>query len=129
MLALTYRLCSLEIPQSAWQNCFDNWFKRMQKCILVDFNRVPLHSRAGLKLRSKIIGDPTFNIKLYSGMPDKSSEFKNSVGKLTALLSSQTVLLDLYDTKFSGNNCCIFKFKLSTSGFFAAKIALSARHS
>ena len=22
-----------EIPQSVWQKCFDNWFKRMQKCI------------------------------------------------------------------------------------------------
>ena len=23
----------LEMPQSEWQKCFDNWFKRMQKCI------------------------------------------------------------------------------------------------
>ena len=26
------RMHVLEIPQSEWQNCFDNWFKRMQKC-------------------------------------------------------------------------------------------------
>ena len=23
----------LEISQSEWQKCFENWFKRMQKCI------------------------------------------------------------------------------------------------
>ena len=23
----------LEIPPSEWQKCFDNWFKRMQKCL------------------------------------------------------------------------------------------------
>ena len=23
----------LQIPQSEWQKCFDNWFKPMQKCI------------------------------------------------------------------------------------------------
>jgi [histone H3]-lysine36 N-dimethyltransferase SETMAR len=23
----------LEVPQSEWQKCFDNWFKRMQKCV------------------------------------------------------------------------------------------------
>ena len=23
----------LEIPHSEWQKCFENWFKRMQKCI------------------------------------------------------------------------------------------------
>ncbi|GBP18641.1 hypothetical protein EVAR_14411_1 [Eumeta japonica] len=33
-------------------------------------------SRGGFKLRSKIIGDPTFNCKLCGGMPGKSSEFK-----------------------------------------------------
>ncbi|GBP66705.1 hypothetical protein EVAR_79061_1 [Eumeta japonica] len=32
--------------------------------------------RGGFKLRSKIIGDPTFNCKLCGGMPGKSSEFK-----------------------------------------------------
>ncbi|GBP82892.1 von Willebrand factor [Eumeta japonica] len=33
-------------------------------------------NRGGFKLRSKIIGDPTFNCKLCGGMPGKSSEFK-----------------------------------------------------
>ena len=28
-----FRMYVLEIPQSEWQKCFDNWFKRMQKCI------------------------------------------------------------------------------------------------
>lgn len=23
----------LEIPQSEWKNCYENWFKRMQKCV------------------------------------------------------------------------------------------------
>ena len=26
------RMQVLEIPQSEWPKCFDNWFKRMQKC-------------------------------------------------------------------------------------------------
>jgi len=41
------------------------------------------------------IGDPTFNCKLCDGMPGESSEFKKSVGKVTASLSSQTVSIDL----------------------------------
>ena len=28
-----FRMHVLEIPQSEWQKCYDNWFKRMQKCI------------------------------------------------------------------------------------------------
>ena len=28
-----FRMHDLEIPQSEWQKYFDNWFKRMQKCI------------------------------------------------------------------------------------------------
>ena len=28
-----FRMQVLEIPQAEWQNCFDNWIKRMQKCI------------------------------------------------------------------------------------------------
>ena len=28
-----FRMYILEIPQSEWQKCFDNWFKRVQKCI------------------------------------------------------------------------------------------------
>jgi hypothetical protein len=36
-------------------------------------NRVPLHNRGGFKLQSKITGDPTFNYKLYGGMPGKSN--------------------------------------------------------
>ena len=28
-----FRMHVLEIPQSEWQKCFDNWFKTMQKCI------------------------------------------------------------------------------------------------
>ena len=28
-----FRKHVLEIPHSEWQKCFDNWFKRMQKCI------------------------------------------------------------------------------------------------
>ena len=31
-----FRMHVLEIPQSKWQKCFDNRFKRKQKCI--DFN-------------------------------------------------------------------------------------------
>ena len=31
-----FRMHILEIPKSEWQKCFDNWFKRMQKCL--DFN-------------------------------------------------------------------------------------------
>ena len=27
-----FRMHVLEIPQSEWKKCFDNWFKRMQKC-------------------------------------------------------------------------------------------------
>ena len=32
-----FRMHVSEIPQSEWQKCFDNWFKRMQKCS-VDLN-------------------------------------------------------------------------------------------
>ena len=28
-----FRMHVLEISQSEWQKCFDNWFERMQKCI------------------------------------------------------------------------------------------------
>ena len=28
-----FRMHVLEIPQSEWQKCFDNWFKSMQNCI------------------------------------------------------------------------------------------------
>ncbi len=28
-----FRMHVLEVPHSEWQKCFDNWFKRMQKCI------------------------------------------------------------------------------------------------
>ena len=28
-----FRMHVVEIPQSEWQKWFDNWFKRMQKCI------------------------------------------------------------------------------------------------
>ena len=27
-----FRMHVLEMPQSEWQKCFRNWFKRMQKC-------------------------------------------------------------------------------------------------
>ena len=33
-----FRMHVLEIPQSEWQKCFDNWFKRMQKCTRIDLN-------------------------------------------------------------------------------------------
>jgi len=58
-------------------------------------------------------------------MPGKFSEFKISVGKFTASLASQTVSIDLYDTKFPGNNYCIFRLKSSTSTIFGAKIGHS----
>ena len=29
------RMHVLEIPQSEWQKCFDNWFERMQKCMIL----------------------------------------------------------------------------------------------
>ena len=32
-----FRMHVVEIPQSEWQKWFDNWFKRMQKCM--DLNR------------------------------------------------------------------------------------------
>ena len=28
-----FRMHVLEMPQSEWQKCFDNWLKRMQRCI------------------------------------------------------------------------------------------------
>ena len=28
-----FRMHVLEKPQSEWQKCFYNWFKRMQKCM------------------------------------------------------------------------------------------------
>ena len=28
-----FRMHVLEIPQSEWQKCFDNWFKRIQNCV------------------------------------------------------------------------------------------------
>ena len=28
-----FRMHVLKIPPSEWQKCFDNWFKRMPKCI------------------------------------------------------------------------------------------------
>ena len=28
-----FRMHVVEIPQSEWQKCFDNWFKRMQKSV------------------------------------------------------------------------------------------------
>ena len=28
-----FRMHVLEVPESGWQKCFDNWFKRMQKCL------------------------------------------------------------------------------------------------
>ena len=28
-----FKMHVLEKPQSEWQKCFDNWFKRMPKCI------------------------------------------------------------------------------------------------
>ena len=31
-----FRMHVLEIPQSEWQKCFDNWFKRMRRCIDLD---------------------------------------------------------------------------------------------
>ena len=31
-----FRIHVLEIPQSEWQKCFGNWFKRMQKCIALN---------------------------------------------------------------------------------------------
>ena len=31
-----FRMHVLETLQSEWQKCFDNWFKRMQECILTD---------------------------------------------------------------------------------------------
>ena len=43
-------------------------------------NLVPLHSLGAFKFRSKMIGEPIFNRKLCSGIPGKSSEFKNSTG-------------------------------------------------
>ena len=31
-----FKMHSLEILQSEWKKCFENWFKRMQKCIDLD---------------------------------------------------------------------------------------------
>jgi len=29
----TFKNHILEVPQSEWKKCYENWFKRMQKCI------------------------------------------------------------------------------------------------
>ena len=28
-----FRMHVSELPQSEWQKCFDNWFRRIQKCL------------------------------------------------------------------------------------------------
>ena len=30
---VAFKMHVLEVPQLEWQKCFDNWFKRMQKCL------------------------------------------------------------------------------------------------
>jgi hypothetical protein len=60
-------------------------------------NRVPLHNHGGLKLRSKITGNPTLICKSCGDLPGKSNEFKNSVGLFIVSVASQTVSIDLYD--------------------------------
>lgn len=42
--------------------------------------RVPLHNFGESKFLNKMIGDPTFNFKQWSGIPGTFNEFKNSVG-------------------------------------------------
>lgn len=51
----------------------------------------PLHRRGGLTLRRSMIGAPTLRDNLCGGTPGKSSEFKNSVGKLAVSSSFVTV--------------------------------------
>lgn len=56
-----------------------------------------------------MISEPIFNGKLCDGIPGKSSEFKNSTGKLTALSEPTTVLIVLNDILLADNGCCNLK--------------------
>jgi len=46
---------------------------------------VPLQSRGILMFRRRMMGMPIFNVRTGGGMPEKSSELKNSIGYLTTL--------------------------------------------
>jgi len=74
-----------------------------------------------------MIGEIIFNRKLCDDISGKSSEFKNSAGKLTASSGSTTVLINLSGISLPGNtrNCYNLKLITSTSIFFAAKMARS----
>lgn len=50
-----------------------------------------MHNLGGLRLRSKIIGEPFLSMSSCGGQPDGFSEFKNSTGKLIISPSSVTV--------------------------------------
>jgi len=57
---------------------------------------LPLQSRGELTFRRRMIGTPNLNVRTCSGMPDKSSEFKNSVGYLTTLSLFITLSMEWY---------------------------------
>lgn len=65
--------------------------------IFLMINSVTLHSLEEFKFWSKMIGQPIFTHKLCGGVRGKSSEFKNSTEKLTALSGSKIVSIDLND--------------------------------
>lgn len=81
-------------------------------------NRVPLYNFGWFTFRSMIMIDPTFNCKLYSGVPGTLSEFKIFVGH---------AVNGFVRMQFSAIWLWIMQFKLSASLFFAASIAHSLR--
>lgn len=48
--------------------------------IFITENVTSLQSRGGLMFRRRVVGTPIFNVQICDGIPDKSSEIKNSVG-------------------------------------------------
>ena len=41
-----FRMHVLEIPPTKWQKCFDNWFKRMQKCVGILMENILKNNKA-----------------------------------------------------------------------------------
>ena len=69
--------------------------------LLINFftaSRVPLQSFGWLIFHNMIIGTPIFYCSTCGGLLGRPSEFKTSVGELTASSASTTVSMDLYVT-------------------------------
>ena len=45
-----FRMHVLGIFQTDWQKCFDNWFKRMQKCIRILIENILKNNKAMIVL-------------------------------------------------------------------------------